>query len=147
MHLFILDGEKHHKHPPVPPWPGPQAILPQTHKPAPLVPQKVTPGMNFTLAHNQASPIEFFLSSPSEPENSSPGGAWVGAAFLFLKCLFPSVCFFSFFLLVNLMLLFYKCTLNNFTCNNIFKSSILRKYFCCKKYSQKTDFVLCNKIH
>lgn len=139
MHLFILDGEKHSQTPSSTPmaWAagraGPQAILPQTHTPAPLVPQKVTPGMNFTLASTRHLPLNFLSLFPSQPENSSPGGAWVGAAFLFLKGLFPSVCFFFFFLPVNLMLLFYKCTLNNFPGNNIFKSSILRKYFSHKK--------------
>lgn len=57
---------------------GPQAALPQTHTPAPLGSQEVTPGVNFTLAHNQASPTDFSLSSPSDPEKSSPevAGWW-----------------------------------------------------------------------
>lgn len=81
MHLFILDWANHSQTPSTTPVAqaagraGPQAVLPQTRTPAPLV----TPGMNFTLAHNQASPIDFSLSSPSDPENSSPGGDWVVA--------------------------------------------------------------------
>lgn len=179
MHLLILDWVNHSQTPWTTPVAkaagraGPRAVLPQAHTPAPLVSQKATPGVNPTVAHNQASPTDFSLSSPSDPGNSSPGGDWVVAvreglsewqgspgrlctslfevtglvfsgrglsylccfpeklSFLFIKDLFSFVFFFH--VPANFTLLFYECTLNNFTGNNRCKSSILRKYFSRRK--------------